>query len=397
MRKVLFFMMLLLILAGCSMDGVKETNTEQLAVNNDELNGQFKVVGLNNIKQLACGENHSLALQNDGDLYVTGNNEFGQLGLGDTINRDEWIKVDLSGVNYIASGKTHSIAITTNGDCFVTGRNNYGQLGLGDNIDRNDFTEISQNNVASAAAGMANTLILTESGYVYATGSNCYGQLGNGNNTDRNTFMLVYSQGAKKIACGAYHSILIKNDANSRIYVTGLNNYGQLGLNNTTNKNSFTQSTTGAFEKIACGYYHSLILKSDGRLYVCGRNNYGQLGLGNNVDKLDWTASTTNPVLEIHDIAGGCFHSLIKVDRNYYDSVFVTGRNNHGQLGLGNNEDINEWQVSLSSVIIMIAAGQYHSLTTTGVYNGTSIQAAGYNYYGQLGRGVNHGDREYWQ
>ena len=34
--------------------------------------------------------------------------------------------------------------------------------------------------------------------------------------------------------------------------------------------------------RIACGYYHSLALKKDGTVFSFGRNDYGQLGLGNN-------------------------------------------------------------------------------------------------------------------
>ena len=32
--------------------------------------------------------------------------------------------------------------------------------------------------------------------------------------------------------------------------------------------------------KIACGYYHGLALKTNGTLYVTGGNDYGQLGTG---------------------------------------------------------------------------------------------------------------------
>ena len=31
---------------------------------------------------------------------------------------------------------------------------------------------------------------------------------------------------------------------------------------------------------IACGYYHSVVRTAHGRVYVFGRNDYGQLGLG---------------------------------------------------------------------------------------------------------------------
>ncbi len=39
------------------------------------------------IKQIAAGQNHSLALSQAGDLFVCGSNTDGQLGLGDTDTR----------------------------------------------------------------------------------------------------------------------------------------------------------------------------------------------------------------------------------------------------------------------------------------------------------------------
>ena len=36
-----------------------------------------------NIKQIFCFQNHSLILKKNGEVYAMGNNEYGQLGLGD--------------------------------------------------------------------------------------------------------------------------------------------------------------------------------------------------------------------------------------------------------------------------------------------------------------------------
>ena len=39
---------------------------------------------------------------------------------------------------------------------------------------------------------------------------------------------------------------------------------------------------------------HSLILKNDGTLWGCGQNSYGQLGLGDNTDRNTFTQITAN-------------------------------------------------------------------------------------------------------
>ena len=41
----------------------------------------------------------------------------------------------------------------------------------------------------------------------------------------------------------------------------------------------------GDVKAIAAGYAHSLVLKTNGTLWVTGRNNFGQLGDGSNTDK----------------------------------------------------------------------------------------------------------------
>lgn len=43
-----------------------------------------RVLGLENVRLIAVGAFHNLALQEDGTLLAWGNNEYGQLGTGDT-------------------------------------------------------------------------------------------------------------------------------------------------------------------------------------------------------------------------------------------------------------------------------------------------------------------------
>jgi alpha-tubulin suppressor-like RCC1 family protein len=60
------------------------------------------VQGLENIKLIAVGAFHNLALQEDGTLWAWGNNEYGQLGTGDTQPRSQPIHVQgLSGLTVV--------------------------------------------------------------------------------------------------------------------------------------------------------------------------------------------------------------------------------------------------------------------------------------------------------
>lgn len=61
-----------------------------------------RVQGLDNVRLIAVGAFHNLALQEDGTLWAWGNNEYGQLGTGDTQPRSQPIPVQgLSGLTLV--------------------------------------------------------------------------------------------------------------------------------------------------------------------------------------------------------------------------------------------------------------------------------------------------------
>ncbi|MBP7792150.1 MAG: hypothetical protein KA120_03715 [Candidatus Goldbacteria bacterium] len=90
----------------------------------------------------------------------------------------------------------------------------------------------------------------------------------------------------KAVAAGGAHSFVLKT--NGTLWATGLNEDGELGTGNNTDRNSWTQVLDGVIA-IAAGGFHSLALKPDGTLWVTGRNDYGELGTGDNTDRNSWT------------------------------------------------------------------------------------------------------------
>ena len=71
------------------------------------------------------------------------------------------------------------------------------------------------------------------------------------------------------------HSLILKNDGT--LWGCGLNTSGQLGLEDTNNKTTFTQAiaNTDDIKSVYCGYCHTIILKNDGTLWGCGANSSG--------------------------------------------------------------------------------------------------------------------------
>ena len=129
------------------------------------------------------------------------------------------------------------------------------------------------------------SLILKNDGTVWGCGYNNYGQLGNGTTTTNKTSLtqMKNATNVKAIACGTYHSLILKEDGT--VWSCGSNNNGQLGNGTNTDRTTLVRMTNATDVKaIACGNYHSLILKNNGTVWGCGYNKYGQLGDGTTTD-----------------------------------------------------------------------------------------------------------------
>ncbi|MEM4239048.1 MAG: hypothetical protein QXP49_05010, partial [Nitrososphaerota archaeon] len=81
----------------------------------------------------------------------------------------------------------------------------------------------------------------------------------------------------------------------------------------------------------AAGYAHSVALTSDGSVYTWGYNNYGQLGLGDTSTRK--VPVRVNLPYQIVNISSGTYYVLAVASDG---SVWAWGLNSDGQLGIGN-------------------------------------------------------------
>ena len=177
----------------------------------------------------------------------------------------------------------------TNKQNLITALRNNGKELTGDEsfeelvgmVEVEDGIILSPKDIKQIACGDFHTIILKNDDSLWSCGYNSRGQLGLGDTTDRTTFTKVttnINNDVKQVACGNWYTMIVKNDGS--LWACGYNYYGQLGLGDTTDRNTFTKVTTNInndVEQIACGYYTTFILKNDGRVWSCGYNNYGQL------------------------------------------------------------------------------------------------------------------------
>lgn len=117
------------------------------------------------IQGVAAGLWHTICITVTGDVYAFGGNQFGQLGTGGDQAEMfprllEASSLEDEHAKMVSCGARHSAICTENGKVFCWGWNKYGQLGLGDAIDRNIPCEVHFENcfVKSVACGWWHTL-----------------------------------------------------------------------------------------------------------------------------------------------------------------------------------------------------------------------------------------------
>ena len=278
-------------------------------------------------------------------------------------------------VRSIVCGNAHLAVVTTSHELLTMGDNQHGQLGLGDACTHTPSPHRVASQVLQAAAGHSHTVFVTLNGSLFGFGCNRFGQLGQPRR--RNTVLepaLVQSLSGATcvVACGDHHTLVVTDGKTRPVLAFGHNEFGQLGLGfvgyslpiahdaqdtgSAPSAHANSASDVGVFVPtcvdlaaggapwrpvaVACGRYHSLLLRGgvEGGVYACGRNVCGQVGL------IASATAVTSPVrvtavdslLEqgevVRAVACGGMHSaaLTSLGR-----VVSWGSNAFGQCGVG--------------------------------------------------------------
>jgi alpha-tubulin suppressor-like RCC1 family protein len=151
---------------------------------------------MSNISSITSGDSYIIALKKDGTILASGFNNAGQLGIGisgsGTGQTTFRPSTNMSNIVAIATGDNHSLALKNDGTVLITGYNNNGQLGNGTNgagTEVNTFRPATNmSNIVAIAGGFYHSMVLKKDGTILTTGYNGYGQLGNGTNADVNMF-----------------------------------------------------------------------------------------------------------------------------------------------------------------------------------------------------------------
>ncbi|MFZ5354116.1 MAG: FecR domain-containing protein [Bacillota bacterium] len=202
-------------------------------------------------KAIAAGYEHVLVLDNNNCVWAWGDNYYGQLGDGTTTSRSSPVIVkhtdltQLANIKQIDAGENHSMALDNNGKVWSWGYNSSGQLGNNTTTNstnpvmvRNIDNTADLSNITDIAAGSSHTMALDSSGYIWAWGNNARGQLGDNTTTNRTLPVKVKGEGGTGylanvaiIDAGEDYCIAVNNS--NVLYGWGNAGSGQLGNNDT--------------------------------------------------------------------------------------------------------------------------------------------------------------------
>ncbi|KAK6536661.1 hypothetical protein TWF281_000883 [Arthrobotrys megalospora] len=166
--------------------------------------------------QLAKFHSAMITTASSNNLYICGHGQGGRLGLGHESTEFTFKRVQLPRrVRTVALGQDHTVAVLENGDVFTWGTGRYGQLGYLANIDKNDkeeyqlvprqvFTNLRKEKVIGAAASRHHSVVHTTDS-IFVFGKN-EGQLGL---VDADSRTLEAQTSPRKVAAAALSGQLI--------------------------------------------------------------------------------------------------------------------------------------------------------------------------------------------
>lgn len=240
------------------------------------------------VTQIVTGFESALLLTSDGEIFGFGSNDIGQIGLpkNEIYRVFSFQKIPLppgQRAKKLYMNRQTSFAITQSGEIFGTGSNYAEQIqpnpaGAFFGFEKINLPEGEK--VKSVSQIGYTTSILTEQGNVYLSGELTLQKY----LTAHHGFSekLSFSDGEKVDQIVGDSNSILALTTSGKIYGFGNNDYGQLGLGETSYATKLQQIPFNYDETVVyihLGFYQSLIMTSSGNIYGMGLNESKALGL----------------------------------------------------------------------------------------------------------------------
>ncbi len=294
------------------------------------------------ITKISAGENHCLALDNKGNVWAWGANDYNQLGkIGDIVTRPTKI-TELQNIKDIECGTYSSFAIGKSGEVYSWGLNANGEGGIGSYTSKIEINRaLHITDAIDIKAGKNHTMILRSTGEVYVTGSNLYGELG--------------------IARGVVRSESTLGSTLSQAEQVNFAEQNLLGAGGSINKVKQFTKVEGLDKVVAisAGDSNNTVLTTKGEIYSWGSNIYKELGVGSTNAHLDIPTKVIG-LNNIKYIDGGKGYTLAIDSEN---NVYEIGLNSSGELGDNSNINANTYKkLTTISEVIQLSAGNGYTM-----------------------------------
>jgi alpha-tubulin suppressor-like RCC1 family protein len=258
-----------------------------------------------------------------------------------------------------------------------------GNLGLNDKENRSSPTQVGALTTwASASASYDKSFAVTTNNTLFSWGGfNSDGGLGHNDTINRSSPVQVGALSNWAKASGSSGGcVALKTDGT--LWSWGYNTRGNLGHNDTVARSSPVQigALTDWTSAFSAKSNFCVAIKADGTMWGWGRNNQGQLGLGDYADR-------SSPV-QIGSLSDWRTVSIgnancMAIKQN--GTLWAWGDNYFGELGLGNTTDRSSpVQVGALTTWSQVTAGNAFCVATK--TDGT-LWSWGKNNFGQLGLG----------
>ncbi|XP_040893624.1 probable E3 ubiquitin-protein ligase HERC4 [Toxotes jaculatrix] len=189
-----------------------------------------------------------------------------------------------------------------------------------------------------------------------------------------------------QVACGSQHSMALTKEG--QVYTWGQDSRGQLGLGKrrlgACSPQHLSSLSAIPLVQIAAGGEQSFALSFSGGVFGWGRNDCGQLGLGDTTDRHTPTSVHCLNLKKTVHISCGVDHTAILTK---HGAVFTFGSGHYGQLGHNSfSHELRPRLVAelLGANVTQIACGRHHTLVLT---DSKKVYSFGCREQGQLGHG----------
>ena len=340
-------------------------------------------LGTSSWTAVALSPSHAAAIRSDGALFVWGAGTTGRLGTNDTISRSSPIQLGTSSWTTLALGSAGGFAIKTDGTLWSWGTSIenalaspglyttpatvsspvqigssswvavYSNIGtvargtlttniiakrqdgslwtwgitaslpindrisvyspvlIGDVLARSP-NQIGTSSWLSVNSGPHHVTAIRSDRLLFAWGRNSTGELGVDDTTNRNSPTSIGTASWNSISAGGRHTVGIRD--NFTLHSWGENRYGKLGTNDTINRSSPVQIGTSSWISVSAGARHTVAVRSDNFLYGFGFNAFS-----NDLSQYSWNVVSSDGIAAFAIRSDG--------------ALFVWGSNEDGKLG----------------------------------------------------------------